>query len=175
MATTYGLLEAVSSMTEPLMMLWRQPFNRRSGKCSFLHLYLAGLSDIHTSLIKQEWDPFTPRANFAVMTYRPNYFLVYWNVISALQFTRSPMWKVAVAESWMAPCYYQGSLINFFSFELDFPYENLFNFHNQGTFRQETGKFSSKMSSKQFLIRPSHPNKLVMSAAAHTLQIFLQI
>lgn len=33
-----------------------------------------------------------------------------------------------------------------FSFELDFPYENLFSFHNQGTFRQETEKSSSKLS-----------------------------
>lgn len=33
-----------------------------------------------------------------------------------------------------------------FSFELDFPYENLFNFHNQSAFRQETEKSSSKLS-----------------------------
>lgn len=33
-----------------------------------------------------------------------------------------------------------------FSFELDFPYENLFHFHNQGTFRQETEKSPPKLS-----------------------------
>lgn len=60
-----------------------------------------------------------------------------------------------------------------FSFELDFPYENLFNFHKQGTFSQETEKSSSKLF--KFLIRPSHQNKLGISASAHTLQIVLEL
>lgn len=64
-------------MAEPPMMLWGQPFTRRSGKCPFLHFHLARLSDIHNSLTKQKWDVFSPGANFAVMTYRLNYFLVY--------------------------------------------------------------------------------------------------